>query len=202
MQRSRTLAPVCLLLLSLAFAPVVLAQSQPPATQPGLVTVAFNAAVLQTAQAQKDFTDLQAKFAPRQSHLQTLNNEMEALKKQLNESSPALSESDRNAKLRTLESDQRQLQREADDYKADTDAATQQVFQTNAQKLYAFLQDYAKQHAYMLVIDRGSDTVPVVWYAAPGADITEQLVKAYDLKSGVSSPAAKRLPSAPSPTPH
>jgi outer membrane protein len=190
------------LLLSLAFAPVVLAQSQPPATQPGLVTVAFNAAVLQTAQAQKDFTDLQAKFAPRQSHLQTLNNEMEALKKQLNESSPALSESDRNAKLRTLESDQRQLQREADDYKADTDAATQQVFQTNAQKLYAFLQDYAKQHAYMLVIDRGSDTVPVVWYAAPGADITEQLVKAYDLKSGVSSPAAKRLPSAPSPTPH
>jgi outer membrane protein len=204
MQRSRTVAFFYLLLSSVALisAPLAFAQSPAIPVQPVLVTVSFNAAVLQTAQTQQDFNDLQAKFAPRQSHLQKLNGEVEALKKQLNDSSPTLSESDRNAKLRALDTEQRQLQREADDYKADADAATQQAYQSNAQKLYTFLQDYARQHAYTLVIDRGSDTAPVIWYAAAGTDITDQLVKAFDLKTGTASPPAKRLPSAPSPTPH
>jgi outer membrane protein len=206
MQRSRTIAFVVVSVLALTLAATHLSLAQSANTSPTFVTVAFNAAVLQTAQAQQDFNDLQAKFAPRQSHLQTLNSEVEALKKQLSANSPTLSESDKNTKLRTLDSKQRQLQREADDYKADTDAATQQAFQSNAQKLYAFLQDYARLHAYTLVIDRGSDTAPVVWYAAAGIDITDQLVKDFDLKAGeVSSPAngsAKHLPSAPTPSPH
>jgi outer membrane protein len=55
--------------------------------------------------------------------------------------------------MRTLESEERQLQREADNFKSDTDSASQQAFQSVAQELYAFLQDYAKQRAYTLAID-------------------------------------------------
>jgi outer membrane protein len=168
------------------------------APSPTIVTVAFNAAVLQTAEAQRELSALQAKFAPRQAHLQTLNAEVEALKKQLNEPSAPLAEAEKNSKLQALDSKERQLQREAEDFKADSESASQQAFQSVAQKLYAFLQDYAKQHAYTLVIDRGSESNPAVWYAAASADITVPLSNAYNLKAG-NSPTTT-LP--PTPTPH
>jgi outer membrane protein len=198
MQRSRTLVSVYVLLLS-----SVISLGQAPASlpQPVYVSVAFNSAVLQTTEAQRIFRDLQVKFAPRQTHLQELNAKVESLKKQINDNSASLSEADKAAKLHDLDSEERQLQRETDDYKSDTDSASQQAFQSVAQKLYTFLQDYAKQHAYTLVIDRGSEAAPVVWYAASNADITAELIKAYDLKAATPSGSSTKpgLPSAPTP---
>ena len=201
MQRSRTLLSLCVFL---AAAAISFAQSSTPVSAPTYVTLAFNAAVLQTAEAQHAFGDLQAKFAPRQTHLQQLNGQIESLKKQINDNGASLSEAGKSAKLHTLDMEERQLQREADDFKGDTDSASQQAFQVVAQKFYAFLQDYAKQHAYTLVIDRGSDAAPVVWYAAANADITAELIKAYNLKAAVAptdrTNTNPHLP--PAPTPH
>jgi Skp family chaperone for outer membrane proteins len=201
MLRSRTLVSVYVFLVSSAIA---FAQSPTTSPTPVCVTVAFNTAVFQTAEAQHILKDLQAKFAPRQTHLQQLNAEVESLKKQINDSGTSLTDSEKSAKMHTLDTEERQLQREADDFKADTDSASQQAFQTVAQKLYTFLQDYAKQRAYTIVIDRGSDAAPVVWYAAPNADITADLIKAYDLKAAAtpadgSAHTNPHLPSAPTP---
>jgi outer membrane protein len=202
MLRSRALVSLCLFLVSAA---VALAQSPTALSAPVYVTVAFNTAVLQTAEAKHIFSDLQAKFAPRQMHLQQLNSQVETLKKELNDNAASSSDAEKSAKMRTLDIEERQLQHEVDDFKSDTDSASQQAFQTVAQKLYAFLQDYAKQRAYTLVIDRGSDAAPVVWYAAANADITAELVKAYDLKAAATptdghTHTNPHLP--PAPTPH
>ena len=48
-----------------------------------IVTVNFNAAVLQTAEEQRDLSALQTKLAPRQAALKTLNDQIEALRKQI-----------------------------------------------------------------------------------------------------------------------
>jgi outer membrane protein len=200
MKRSRTLMHLCVLVVPVA---ISCAQSPTSLSAPVYVTVAFNAAVLQTAEAKHVFSDLQAKFGPRQAHLQQLNAQIESLKKQINDSSSSLSEAEKSAKMHTLDTAQRQMQREADDFKSDTDSASQQAFQSIAQKLYALLQDYAKQHAYTLVIDRGSDAAPVVWYAAANADITVELIRAYDLKAtatpGHRTNTNSQLPPAPTP---
>jgi outer membrane protein len=201
MLRSRTLASLCVFLVSSA---ITFAQSPTALSAPVYVTVAFNSAVLQTAEAQHIFSDLQAKFASRQTHLQQLNAQVEALKKQINDNAASLSDTEKSAKMHTLDTEERQLQREADDFKADTDSASQQAFQSIAQKLYAFLQNYAKQRAYTLVIDRGSEAAPVVWYAAANADITAELIKAYDLKAAPTptdghTHTNPHLPAAPTP---
>jgi outer membrane protein len=200
MKRSRVLASLGVLLLQTAAS---LPQSSTPSATPACVTVAFSAAVLQTAEAKHLFSDLQAKFGPRQTHLQQLNAQIESLKKQINDNAAPLNEPEKSAKLHTLDTEERQMQREADDFKGDTENASQQAFQSVAQKLYAFLQDYAKQHAYTLVIDRGSDTAPAVWYAATNADITVDLIKAYDLKppstTGSRTNPNAQLPPAPAP---
>jgi outer membrane protein len=191
--------------------PAMVAQAPPsqPLTQ-NIVTVSFNPAVLQTTEAQRDLGALQAKFAPRQAQLQTLNDEVEALRKQIADNK--LGDVEMANRERSLESKEKQLQRQAEDFKNDSQSESQQVFQRVAQKFYAFLQAYAQQHGYSAVIERGSDAAPVVWYAAGNMDITEQLVKAYNAQSsavssespggpnhGSSRKPAETLPEGPSP---
>jgi outer membrane protein len=156
-----------------------------------IVTVSFNAAVLQTAEAQKSLSVLQTRFAPKQKQLQILNDEVESLRKQLTDTSSKLSDSERATRAQSLESKEKQLQREAEDFKSDSQNESEQVFQRVAQKVYAFLQAFSQQHGYSAVIERGSDANPVVWYAASNLDITEELIKAYNAQAdGASSTPA------------
>jgi outer membrane protein len=167
--------------------------SNQPVTQ-HIVTLTFNAAVLQTAEAQKGLGALQAKLAPRQARLQSMNNEVEALRKQLADAGDKLGDTERETRERSLETKEKELQRQAEDFRNDSQNDSQQVFQKVAQKVYAFLQTYSQQHGYSAVIERGSDAAPVVWYAAGNLDITDELTKAYNAQS---SPGSTGLPNAP-----
>jgi outer membrane protein len=177
-----------------------------------IVTVSFNTAVLQTAEAQKSLSALQARFAPKQKQLQSLNDEVEGLRKQLADTSSNLSDAERTSRARMLESKEKELQREAEDFKSDSQSESEQVFQRVAQKVYAFLQTFSQQHGYSAVIERGSDANPVVWYAAGNMDITDALIKAYNAQAegassapanpsvhSVSPKSSKALPNSPSP---
>jgi outer membrane protein len=187
--------------------------SNPPAAQ-HIVTLSFNSAVMQTAEAQRELGALQAKLAPRQAQLQSLNNEVETLRKQLTDTSDKLSDTERETRERSLETKEKELQRQAEDFRNDSQNESQQVFQKVAQKVYAFLQTYSQQHGYSAVIERGSDAAPVVWYAAGNLDITDELIKAYNAQSPAGTAAlpnaprgatparpAKTLPDSPSPHP-
>jgi len=177
-----------------------------------IVTISFNSAVLQTAEAKKNLSALEARFAPKQQQMQALNNEVEGLRKQLADTSNNLNESERAARAQALETKEKQLQREAEDFKSDSQSESEQVFQGVAQKVYAFLQTFSQQHGYSAVIERGSDAYPVVWYEATNMDITDELIKAYNAQAeGASSAPAnpparssspkssKTLPDSPSP---
>ena len=202
-------------LLSVSWLATVQAQvaSNPPAAQ-HIVTLSFNSAVLETAEAKRELGALQAKLAPRQAQLQSLNNEVEALRKQLTDAGDKLSDTERATRERALETKEKELQRQAEDFRNDSQNESQQVFQKVAQKVYAFLQTYSQQHGYSAVIERGSDAAPVVWYAAGNLDITDELIKAYNAQSpaapaalpgvprgGTSARPERTLPDSPSPHP-
>jgi outer membrane protein len=157
-----------------------------------IVTVSFNEVVLQTAEAQKELNALQAKFAPRQSQLQALNGEIEALRKQLSSTADKLSETERSSLERSLDSKEKQFQRQADDLRNDSQTESQQAFQRVAQKVYSLLQTYSQQHGYSVVVERGSDAAPVVWYAAANVDITDELINVYNAQSANPAPSAPR----------
>jgi outer membrane protein len=158
-----------------------------PSIAPNIVTVSFNAAVLQTAEAQRELTTLQTKFAPRQTQLKALSDEIESLRKQLQASADKLSDSESASRQQALNTKEKQLQRQAEDLRNDSESDSQHVFQTVAQKVYTFLQTYAQQHSYAVVVERGSDAAPAVWYAAANLDITGDLIKAYNAQSGTAA---------------
>jgi outer membrane protein len=180
--------PVLVLLACTPFA----GKAQTPA--PGVVTVTFNAAVLQTAEAQQQLNALKTKYAPREAKLQALNDQVTTLQKQLDAAGANLSDAERANREQALAATQKELQRGAEDFKSDSQADSQEVFQNVARKMFAFLQKYAQQLNYPMVVERGSDSQPVVWYAAGNLDITGDLIKAYDAQSGVAA-----APSAPKP---
>jgi len=187
-------------LLAATLAPALVAQDstvQPAAS--GIVSISFNAAVLQTAEAQRDLGALRTKYTPRQTQIKTLNDEVVELQKQLQTTGDKLSDSERATREQTLANKQKQLQRDSEDFKTDSQTDSQEVVQGVAQKLYAFVQTYAKQHGYSMVVERGSDANPVVWYVAANLDITEAEVKAYDAQSGVAAPAPAARPSTAKP---
>jgi outer membrane protein len=164
------------------------------ATQ-NIVTVSFNDVVLHTAEAQKALAALQAQFAPRQAQLEALKNEVEALRKQIQSNDDKASEAERATSAEALDRKEKQLQRQADDFRTDSQAESQQVFQRVALKVFTFLQTYAQQHGYSAVIERGSDTSPVVWYVASNMDITDQVIRAYDAQSAAAAPQTPTSPS-------
>lgn len=176
-------------------ASVALAQASAGQAKPQMiVTVSFNSAVLQTAEAQKSLSALQARLAPKQQVLQALNNEVEALRKQLADTNSNLSDAERARRAQSLESKEKQLQREAEDFKSDSQSESEEIFQRVAQKVYAFLHTFSQQHGYSAVIERGSDAYPVVWYEATNMDVTNALIKAYNSQ-------AEAAPSAPANSP-
>jgi outer membrane protein len=176
----RSLAVLCSF-LSIGVSSVLAAQTPVHPDQPAhIVTVGFTAAVLQTAEGQRELGALQTRYAPRQAQLQTLNTQVESLQKQLNSDNSKLTDAERQSREKSLDTLEKQLQRQADDFRNDSQADSQQVYQRIAQKMFTFLQTYAQQKGFAIVIDRGSDTAPVVWYAAKGFDITDDLVKSYN----------------------
>jgi len=172
-----------------------------PSSALRIVTLNFNAAVLGTAEAQRSLGALQKKYSPREQQLQKLNDDIEGLKKTLNDSGSKLTEVEKNQKLQELGSKEKQLQREAEDFKNDSQTESQQAFQQVAQKVFSFLQEFSQQHGYDAVLERGTDAAPIVWYAARNVDITDQIIKGYDAKFGPGAPGLPDKPTATRPSP-
>jgi len=196
---------ICLVLLCVpGVTSVAQAQASPSqAKLQNIVTVSFNAAVLQTAEARKSLSAMEARYAPKQKQLQALNDEVEGLRKQLADTSSNVSDAERATRAQLLESKEKELQREAEDFKSDSQSESEQIFQRVATKVYAFLQTFSQQHGYSAVIERGSDAYPVVWYTAGNMDITDELIKAYNAQADGAPSAApkssKPLPDNPTP---
>jgi outer membrane protein len=179
---------------------VALSQTAAPSGAPRIATIAFNPAVFQTNEAQRDFAEVQKKFGPKEAELKTLGDEVDSLKKQLQAGGDKLSDEERSTRMKAIDVKEKQLQRNTEDAQNDFQNESGQAFQKVAEKVFNFMQDYAKQQGYTMVIDRGNAQAPIVWYADPAIDITATVVTAYNTKSGVPAQPNATAPNAPRPS--
>jgi outer membrane protein len=163
-----------------------------------IAVVAFQVAVAQTNQGQRDFSDLQKKFEPKRAQLKTLSDEIDNLKKQLQAQGATLSEAERASRTQSIDTKQKLLQRSAEDAQNDFQQEMQELYNGLASKVYDVLSSYAKQHGYTLVLDAAQQQSPVL-YASESTNITKAVIDAYNVKSGVPAPPAAAEPSAPAP---
>jgi len=184
------------LCLGLAASATALAQSTAaPATASNKVgIVAIQAAIASTNEGKKEFDALQKRFAPKQAELKTLNDEVEKLKSSLQAASDKLSEEERATRVKSLETRQKTLQRNYDDFQTEAQQAEQDVINRLGGKMMAVLEKYAAANGYSLILDVSSQATPVLW-ASQTTNITKELVDAYNAQSPA-APAAKPAGSA------
>ena len=193
--------PVIALLLALASLIPAAGQTSaaPPAQRPAaapaasvgpakVAVIAFQAAVTQTNEFQRDFADLQKKYDPRRQQLKSLSDEVDTLTKQLQDQGAQLGESERISRARTLDEKKKQLDRDTQDAQSDFQADMQQLMNSVAAKVGALMTEYADMQGYTLVLDAGNEQNASVLYAVPSTDITKAVIDAYNQKSGVPAP--------------
>jgi outer membrane protein len=172
-----------------------------PAGPPKIAVIAFQVAVGQTNEFQRNFADLQKKYDPKRQQLKVLSDEVDNLTKQLQTQGDKLSDAERASRAKQIDDKKKQLQRDGEDASNDFQNEMQEMYQGLASKVYDVLSTYAQQHAYTLVLDVAQQQTPVL-YAVDSTNITKPIIDAYNVKSGVPAPPAQPASSAPvAPTP-
>lgn len=162
-----------------------------PFTGPAKVAViAFQAAVAQTNEFQRNYADLEKKYDPKRQQLKTLSDEIDNLTKQLQTQSATLSDAERTSRSNVIDTKKKQLQRDAEDAQNDFQQDMQDMFKGVAAKVYDVMSSYAQQQGYTLVLDASQQENPVL-YAVESVNITKPVLEAYNLKSGVPAPPAQ-----------
>jgi len=189
------------LLFSLALGLALSASAQTAAPAAGtdkIAVIAFQVAVAQTNEGQRNFTDLQKKYDPKRTQLKNLSDEIEGLQKQLQAQGDKLSDSERASRAKAIDDKNKQLKRSAEDAQNDMNSELQELYNRLAAKVYEVLASYAQQQGYTVVLDVGQQQTPVL-YASETTNITKAVIEAYNAKSGVpaTTPAAAPAKAAP-----
>jgi outer membrane protein len=172
-----------------------------PAGPPKIAIIAFQVAVAQTNEGQRDFADLQKKYDPKRQQLKTLSDEVDRLTKDLQTQGEKLSDAERESRAKTIDDKKKQLQRDAEDAQNDFQQEMQEMYNTLAQKVYDVLESYSQQQGFTLVLDISQQQNPVL-YASESTNITKPVIAAYNQKSGVPPPPTPPAgtPTAPAPS--
>jgi outer membrane protein len=173
----------------------------PVTSEPARVAViAFQLAVAQTNEGQRDFGDLEKKFDPRRQKLKAESDEIDTLTKQLQAQASTLSEQEQQNRARAIDDKKKQFDRDQQDAQGDFQQAMQDMYNGLSQKVYDVMEAYARLKGFTLVLDISQQQSPVL-YASDGSNITKDVIEAYNTKSGIPAPPAPAagVPEAPAP---
>jgi outer membrane protein len=156
-----------------------------------VAVIAFQAAVTQTNEFQRNAADLQKKYDPRRLQIKALSDDVDNLTKQLQAQGAQLSDGERASRARAIDEKKKQLDRDTQDAQSDFQTDMQQIINDVAGKVGELMSNYAEKHGYTLVLDEGDQQTQTVLYAIPSMDITREIIEAYNTKSGIPAPAAQ-----------
>jgi outer membrane protein len=191
----RMLAPYTLALLLMVSLSALAQTSRPaqpppaapaaPPTKVGIINIEL--AIIGSNEGQREFSNLQKRFEPKQNELQALNKEVEDLKKQLSTQGDKLNEDARASLVKSIEQKQKNLQRSAEDAQNDFQSQQKDLANQIGRKLLQTLDKYAKSNGYAVILDVSNPQSPVLW-AGNSVDLTKEIVDAYNMDSGVPPP--------------
>jgi outer membrane protein len=165
----------------------------PQAIPAKIALVAFEQAVFATNEGQRVTQDVQEKYKPKKTQIDTLAQEVDSLKKQLQSAPATLSDEERATRLKNIDTKEKQLNRDAEDAQTAYNADLQEAYGKVAAKVSVTLKDYVAKNGFTLLLDVSNQQSNVMW-AVPSTDVTQAVVTAYNTSSGVAAP----VPSAPS----
>ena len=176
------------------------AAATPEAIPAKVAVIAFEQAVIATNEGQRAVADVQKKYEPQRSKIETQGNEVNSLRQQLQALPANTPDAERASRERTLDTKEKQLQRDGEDATNAFQGEVQEAYGKVAQKVGASAVKYAQDNGFTLLLNVGGNQQtpnPVLWFAQT-TDITQAVINAYNTSSGIAPPP----PSAPAPAAH
>jgi len=154
-------------------------------------TINIEQAIFLSNQGQRDFAELSKKFEPKQNELKAKNDEIDSLKKQLSAQQDKLNEASRDKLVKDIETKQKSFDRSTQDAQEDFQAQQGEIGNKILTVMAPMIVKYASDHDYGMILDTSQQWPrgPVIWYG-PAVDITQPVIEAFNVQSGVPAPAA------------
>ncbi len=162
-----------------------------PSTGTKVGTINIEQAIFASNEGRRDFETLSKKFEPKQNELKTTADEIDSLKKQLAAQQDKLNEESRDKLVKQIESKQKGLDRSTQDAQEDFTNQQGEIGNRILGKMAPVIQKYVNDNGYGLLLDTSQPWPrgPVI-VSGPSIDITQAIVEAYNVQSGVPAPAA------------
>jgi len=154
-------------------------------------TINIEQAIFASNEGRKEFESLQKKFEPKQNELKGLSDEIESLKKQLSTQGDKMNEDAKASLVKQIESKQKSFERTSQDAQEEYQGQQGEIGNKILTKMAPMIVDYAGKNGYGIIIDTSQQWPrgPVIWYGQ-AVDITQPIIEAYNVQSGVAPPAA------------
>jgi outer membrane protein len=167
-----------------------------------IAVIEFEQATAATNEGQRSLQALQKKFEPQKTQLQALQTEIDSLTKQLQSAPATMSEEEKASRARTIDTKQKQLQRDGEDATNTFNAELQDTLGVVAKKLGPVLIKYVQDNGYTMLLDNTGQQggLSMLWTQPGTTDISQAVVDAYNASSGVAAVPAAPSTSRPRPT--
>jgi len=154
-------------------------------------TINIEQAIFASNEGRRDFESLSKKFEPKQTELKGLGDEIEGLKKQLSTQGDKMNDDAKAVLVKQIESKQKSFERTSQDAQEEFQGQQGEIGNRILTKMAPMIVDYAGKNGYGIIIDTSQQWPrgPVIWYGQ-SVDITQPIVEAYNVQSGVPAPAA------------
>ncbi|HEY4010691.1 MAG TPA: OmpH family outer membrane protein [Acidobacteriaceae bacterium] len=172
----------------------------PQAIPAKVAIIAFQQVVVATNEGQRAIAEIQKKYQPQKSKIDTEAADVDSLKKQVQALPATTSDDERARRLRSIDEKEKQLNRDAEDAQNSYNTDLQEAFGKVAQKVGATAVKYAQDNGFTMIVNIDANQQapnPIMWWQ-PGTDISQAVVNAYNTSSGITAPP----PSAPTPAAH
>lgn len=168
-----------------------------PATGTRVGTINIEQAIFASNEGRRDFEALSKKFEPKQSELKGLSEEIDGLKKQLSTQGDKMNEDAKAALVKQIETKQKSLDRTSQDAQEEFQNQQGEIGNRILTKMAPMIVKYAGENGYGIIMDTSQQWPrgPVIWYGQ-AVDITQAIVEAYNVQSGVPAPASAAKPAA------
>jgi outer membrane protein len=207
---NRNLTVLSVLGAALALSPFAIAQAPAAGAPPAAPTPAapqaipakiaiinYEQVVVATNEGQVAAQTVQKKYEPKRQELEKLAAEVDSEKAALQKAGATLSDADRASKLRSIDTKEKQLNRDYEDMNNAGNADMQEALGKIAQKLNPLMLNYVQTNGFTILLDNSSQQSNVMW-AVDSTNISRAVLDAYNKQSGVAAPTPQ-APSAPKP---
>lgn len=185
--------------IGLVWASATLMAQAPAAVPTKICVINLQSAMLSTKEGQAAAESFRTKFAePKEKELQAKQAEITDLNDKLQRGANTMSQTAQDDMKRTIDRKSTEYKRAVEDYQFDRDEEQRKLLDDLSAKMQTVIDRFAQQNACAVFMDVTNPNSGIMWVATT-ADVTRQIVDAYDKAQPTGAAAPAKAPASVKP---